>query len=76
MHQFLADRTAAGIEPWARLWNEGHGEAWRSDADYNDTQQDHWQAALLDGPSGTATASLSQPASSLSISSDRQDQIQ
>jgi hypothetical protein len=48
MHQFLADRAAKGIEPWVTLWHQGHGEAWRKDADYNDSQQARWRAALLD----------------------------
>jgi hypothetical protein len=48
MHKFLADRTAKGIEPWVTLWHQGHGEAWRNDADYNDSQRARWQAVLLD----------------------------
>ena len=31
MHTFLADQAAQGAQPWARLWHEGHGEAWRAD---------------------------------------------
>jgi len=29
------------------LWRQGHGEAWRSHADYIDGQAARWQAALL-----------------------------
>ncbi len=47
MYQFLADRAAQKIEPWARLWHQGHGEAWRSHADFIDGQTARWQTALL-----------------------------
>jgi Ser/Thr protein kinase RdoA (MazF antagonist) len=47
MYQFLADRAAHSIEPWASLWHQGHGEAWRNHADYIDGQAARWQTALL-----------------------------
>lgn len=47
MHGFLADRAEQKIDPWARLWAEGHGEAWRNDADYIDQRLDRWRTALL-----------------------------
>ncbi len=47
MYQFLADRAAQHVEPWATLWHQGHGEAWRNHADYIDAQAARWQAALL-----------------------------
>ncbi len=34
MHDLLARGHADGEEPWARLWTEGHGNAWRRDADW------------------------------------------
>ncbi|MDG4832094.1 phosphotransferase [Solwaraspora sp. WMMD1047] len=48
MHDLLARESARGVEPWARLWREGHGESWRADAEYAATHADRWLAALLD----------------------------
>jgi hypothetical protein len=47
MYQFLADHAAQNIQPWATLWLQGHGEAWRNNADYIDRQLARWQTALL-----------------------------
>jgi phosphotransferase family enzyme len=47
MHTFLADQAASGSQPWARLWQEGHGEAWRADTDYITQHQRQWHDALL-----------------------------
>jgi len=47
MHTFLAEQTARGTQPWARLWQEGHGEAWQADADYITQRESHWHRALL-----------------------------
>jgi aminoglycoside phosphotransferase (APT) family kinase protein len=49
MHDFLRDQAARGVQPWARLWAEGHGDAWRSDAEYIEQREDHWMQALLAG---------------------------
>jgi hypothetical protein len=48
MHEFLARQAAVGAEPWAALWREGHGAAWRADADYISQREDTWRRALLD----------------------------
>ncbi len=48
MHDFLRDQAAAGTEPWLTHWNTGHGDAWRTDADYTEHREAHWLAALLD----------------------------
>lgn len=48
MHDFLADQAVRGTQPWARLWREGHGEAWRSDAEYIENHAADWSRALLD----------------------------
>ncbi|MDW6065918.1 hypothetical protein SAZ11_59285 [Streptomyces sp. FXJ1.4098] len=34
---------------WARLWAEGHGDAWRNDAEYVEQREDQWMQALLAG---------------------------
>jgi Ser/Thr protein kinase RdoA (MazF antagonist) len=47
MYQFLADRAAQNVQPWATLWRQGHGEAWRNNADYIDRQAARWHTALL-----------------------------
>ncbi|GAA2971000.1 hypothetical protein GCM10010446_64740 [Streptomyces enissocaesilis] len=49
MHDFLRDQTAQGVQPWARLWAEGHGDAWRNDAEYIEQREDQWVHALLAG---------------------------
>lgn len=48
MHDFLAEQATHGIQPWARLWQEGHGDAWRADAEYVDRREALWRQALLD----------------------------
>ncbi|MFH9297272.1 phosphotransferase enzyme family protein [Streptomyces sp. NPDC017520] len=47
MHDFLLDQAAQGVQPWARLWAEGHGDVWRSDAEYIELREDQWTHALL-----------------------------
>ena len=47
MHTFLADQAARGIQPWARLWREGHDDAWKADASYIGERQEQWRHALL-----------------------------
>jgi hypothetical protein len=47
MHGFLADQATAGIQPWANLWEAGHGTAWDADADYIHAHETSWATALL-----------------------------
>lgn len=47
MHDFLQDQAVRGSEPWATLWAEGHGDTWRSDAEYIENRQDQWARSLL-----------------------------
>jgi len=47
MYDFLAEQTAHGNQPWARLWQEGHGEAWRADTAYIARREAQWHRALL-----------------------------
>jgi Phosphotransferase enzyme family len=47
MYQFLADQAARNIDPWAALWRQGHGDAWRDDADYIGARVERWEGALL-----------------------------
>ncbi|WP_222719554.1 phosphotransferase [Actinokineospora xionganensis] len=48
MRDFLAAQAAAGTQPWARLWLEGHGTAWRLTAEHIDRHAESWAKALLD----------------------------
>ena len=45
MYDFLA--AGAGVQPWARLWREGHGEAWRRDSEFIEERTALWEQALL-----------------------------
>ncbi len=47
MHAFLAEQAAQGTEPWARLWHEGHGDAWQADTEYITRRESQWRQALL-----------------------------
>lgn len=47
MHTFLARQAASGTQPWARLWQQGHGDAWRADTEYVAQRENTWQQALL-----------------------------
>lgn len=48
MYDLLADGAETGTQPWARLWAEGHGEAWRADTEFIERRRDGWLRALLD----------------------------
>ena len=47
VHTFLAEQAERGAQPWARLWPEGHGDAWRIDTDDIAGRQELWRQALL-----------------------------
>jgi Ser/Thr protein kinase RdoA (MazF antagonist) len=47
MHAFLAEQAARGTQPWARLWAEGHGDAWQADTGYITRGEACWYQALL-----------------------------
>jgi hypothetical protein len=47
MHDFLAEQAARGAQPWARLWRDGHGDAWAADTGYITQREDQWRQALL-----------------------------
>lgn len=47
MYDFLAEQAALGNQPWARLWQEGHGDAWQADTAYIARREDEWRRALL-----------------------------
>jgi hypothetical protein len=47
MFDLLRNSSLTGEQPWARLYAEGHGDAWRSSADYIDRNLGIWTRALL-----------------------------
>ena len=47
MHSFLVEQAARGVQPWTRLWREGHGAAWQADTDHINQREDQWRQALL-----------------------------
>lgn len=47
MYHFLAEQSRRGVEPWTRLWRQGHGAIWRADAEYIARHEETWLAALL-----------------------------
>jgi hypothetical protein len=47
MHSFLAEQAAQGTQPWTRLWQEGHGDAWQADTNYINQHERRWHQALL-----------------------------
>lgn len=46
MHDFLTQQASAGVQLWADLRKAGHGQAWQADADYIETSEAVWAAAL------------------------------
>ncbi len=47
MYTFLAEQAAQNVQPWTRLWQEGHGDAWHADAEYITQHGQQWHHALL-----------------------------
>ncbi|GAA1400297.1 hypothetical protein GCM10009639_41140 [Kitasatospora putterlickiae] len=48
MHDFLRERAGLGVQPWARLWREGHGDTWLANTGYIERREERWLRALLD----------------------------
>jgi hypothetical protein len=48
MHGLLEDGHRRGLQPWARLWAEGHGDTWRVDAGYGAQHERLFTTALVD----------------------------
>jgi hypothetical protein len=47
VYTFLRDQAALGTEPWTTHWRDGHGDAWRADAEYVEAREALWLGALL-----------------------------
>jgi Ser/Thr protein kinase RdoA (MazF antagonist) len=56
MHDLLRSSAVSGVQPWARLYAEGHGEYWGQAAGYIDRHLAEWSRALrlTGGVSGAA----------------------
>lgn len=48
MHRLLEQGHNNSVEPWARLWQDGHGAVWRADAEYAERHHRLFLAAVLD----------------------------
>ena len=48
MYDLLKRGSEELAQPWCRLWEEGHGEVWRSHAEYAAEHRDLLRAAMLD----------------------------
>jgi hypothetical protein len=46
MYELLQHGHERGVQPWSRLWDEGHGALWRADAHYVEARRSLWTAAL------------------------------
>jgi hypothetical protein len=47
MYELLKRGFQEGHQPWAQLWEQGHGQIWRADADYTDRHLTRFRNALL-----------------------------
>jgi Ser/Thr protein kinase RdoA (MazF antagonist) len=47
MFELLRASSLTGVQPWARLYAEGHGDYWGPAADYADRHIEAWTRALL-----------------------------
>jgi hypothetical protein len=47
MYVLLGSGHVTGAQPWARLWDEGHGASWLADARYAEEHVERWRLALV-----------------------------
>lgn len=50
MYELLRAGHRQGTQPWARLWDAGHGDRWRADADYAQRHISELRDALVHAP--------------------------
>ncbi|MEU4377754.1 phosphotransferase [Pseudonocardia alni] len=48
LHRLIVDRAAAGDEPWASQFRDGHHHAWAEDTAFTIDNHQRWRRALLD----------------------------
>lgn len=49
MYELLERGSRDGSQPWCRLWDEGHGDTWRRNADYVERHSSILTRALVEG---------------------------
>jgi len=49
MYDLLERGHRSGEQPWSRLWDEGHGEAWAADVTFTETHLDTITRAMVEG---------------------------
>jgi len=47
MYNLLRDGHGTGTQPWARLWDEGHGHVWLNNAEYSQRHLGALREALV-----------------------------
>jgi hypothetical protein len=47
MYGLLQEAKESGRQPWARMYDDGHGEHWKASAEYVARHIDVWRSALL-----------------------------
>jgi len=47
MYDLLAEQAARGVQPWAALWQQGHGRVWLADTRYIERHEADWADAML-----------------------------
>jgi len=47
MFDLLDESSKTGVQPWARLYAEGHGDHWGPAADYIEEHLQMWTDVLL-----------------------------
>lgn len=46
MYELLRDAAHDGVEPWGTMFLEGHGEHWRTVAEYVERGEQVWREAI------------------------------
>jgi Ser/Thr protein kinase RdoA (MazF antagonist) len=46
MYELLRSSHAAGVQPWATMYRNGHGDHWRTALHYVESHQEFWNRAL------------------------------
>jgi hypothetical protein len=46
MYELLREARAARHQPWARMYDDGHGPHWKATAEYDGRHVDVWHSAL------------------------------
>jgi len=47
MYEHLKHSSVSGLQPWGRMFHEGHGDFWRSSTAYIESNQRDWESAVV-----------------------------